>query len=599
MFVSEVGAAGIYLIIRDGGSDWVSTETMISHRFPWIFSHPCLSHKCSLTIKDIYKISEIQELLVFLLDAQKWFSTHRLAPLLARFCSEHYGVTRAFVFPADTRMGGRLIQIKRFLSMKEALQSLVTSAQYLEFDFDNDIFSPRIQDPELWDLMYRIEKAAGPIMLLLRLGDSNKCTLSKVKGTCDYISTMLRDSGENTLEDRIACAFHNRLPEFQSDMTNAAYILDPQFVLQSRKATRDVMDSFWKVTRQVLKCYSQYEWDQMRQTIVTELLDFRMMYHGFAMEDYSKSDACAFWGVAGCHAPNLQRLAFILCALPSSSGSAERNWKEVQNNLTKQRNKLDREKLMKVVFVRRFLRLKRQMANDEDTTGAFKQWREDLLKKASFHERAPSPTDPGPRDVVKCFEDSIEPGEQRKINGQELGPNGEPFLSLSVLKKDPAIKSWLFEKYYSMHFVDKNPDSPDPDAPPLEDQSEWEHRVITNVVWWRSHGWSVQTQFFSGIVNQSIEKYAINSKLHEMIRDSPRNVRPMRSEMRTTTNSSSSDSSSSDDGGNSSSDGGDGTGTSSPDGGSDDDDVDDDNCDGDGDIFNSTDEEDKARDEGK
>lgn len=70
-----------------------------------------------------------------------------------------------------------------------------------------------------------------------------------------------------------------------------------------------------------------------------------MKIDGFAMEDYNMTDTCAFWGAAGFNAPTLRRLAFCLCALPCSSGEAERNWQEVKENMTKNRNKLARDKM--------------------------------------------------------------------------------------------------------------------------------------------------------------------------------------------------------------------------------------------------------------
>ena len=99
-------------------------------------------------------------------------------------------------------------------------------------------------------------------------------------------------------------------------------------------------------------------------------------------------------------------------------------------------------------------------------------------------------------------------------------------MSLTDLKKNHAAKSWLFEKYFDMHFVDKNPEGVDGDDP-LEDQTEWEHRVIKDVVWWRNNGFSVETFIRGEVLHQSIEKYRINSALHDMIRESPHNTRPM------------------------------------------------------------------------
>ena len=55
-------------------------------------------------------------------------------------------------------------------------------------------------------------------------------TLSKLKGTVEYIQTVMVDSGEDSLEDRISVAFHNRAPELDCDVVSAAYVLDQQFI---------------------------------------------------------------------------------------------------------------------------------------------------------------------------------------------------------------------------------------------------------------------------------------------------------------------------------------------------------------------------------
>ena len=53
--------------------------------------------------------------------------------------------------------------------------------------------------------------------------------------------------------------------------------------------------------------------------------------------------------------------------------------------------------------------------------------------------------------------------------------------------------------------------------------SEWEHRVIKNIVWWRREGYAVETCLHGPVAHQSIQNYTIDEILHEMIRDSPHN----------------------------------------------------------------------------
>ena len=411
--------------------------------------------------------------------------------------------------------------------MRDALQQLVESEEYTRFDFDGDVFAARLSDGDVFRKVARITRAAGPVLLLLRLADSSSSSLSKLKGTVDYISSLMIDSGNHTLEDQIAVAFHNRAPELECDVANAAYVLDPQFVSKSRiNSDPDVMKSFWKVSRDVLRIKDATKWRKVRQDIVGEMANFRMCSGGFAMEDYGV-DTCAFWTVAGCHAPTLRTIALRLTPLPCSSGAAERNWQEVKLTMTKSRNRLDRAKVEKMMFVRRFEKLKRNLFNEKNDYG-FKEWVQELFAKSLKATPSDVSEDDGEEigEDEPIFCDHIESGEQRRINGQEPG---QPPITLTNLKKDNAAKSWLFEKYYGIKFVDKNPEG-DAEDDDLQDDSCWEHRVIKNIVWWKKKGYAVDTHLYGDPESQSIERYLINSTLHKMIRDSPHNTRQMSSQ---------------------------------------------------------------------
>ena len=136
----------MYLVVTDG----TAAETMITTLHPWIH---CVVHVGSLIIKDTTKIREIADLLDWMTNAQHWFGTNRLKALLQKFCKEHYGCIRSFIFPADTRFAGKLLQIKHFSEMKSALQQCVMSSQYMRFNFENDTFAERITEGAVWRLI--------------------------------------------------------------------------------------------------------------------------------------------------------------------------------------------------------------------------------------------------------------------------------------------------------------------------------------------------------------------------------------------------------------------------------------------------------------
>ena len=54
------------------------------------------------------------------------------------------------------------------------------------------------------------------------------------------------------------------------------------------------MNYFWSVSRKVLRVNDDADWKVVRSNLVTELAKFRMQTGGFAAEDYSEPDTCAF-----------------------------------------------------------------------------------------------------------------------------------------------------------------------------------------------------------------------------------------------------------------------------------------------------------------
>ena len=78
----------------------------------------------------------------FVTGAQHWFKTGRVGSFLQTICLRLYGSTRNFDFPAETRFGKVLVQLKKIFSMKAAIRECVHSEKYKDFNFDNDVYSP-------------------------------------------------------------------------------------------------------------------------------------------------------------------------------------------------------------------------------------------------------------------------------------------------------------------------------------------------------------------------------------------------------------------------------------------------------------------------
>ena len=82
-----------------------------------------------------------------------------------------------------------------------------------------------------------------------------------------------------------------------------------------------------------------------------------------------------------------------------------------------------------------------------------------------------------------------------------------------------------------MIFVDKNPEESAADAGALPDPSQWEHRIIQNIVWSRHRGYVADTVIIGDEESNDSETYFIDLVLLQMIRDSPHNTRKIKSKL--------------------------------------------------------------------
>lgn len=236
--------------------------------------------------------------------------------------------------------------------------------------------------------------------------------------------------------------------------------------------------------------------------------------------------ALEWWSMWGQEVPELQHLAMKLVPLLIGSGPAERVWKDVDNVLTKKRNRLTMTTCLDLVFVRCWLRRELKAASDEELE-VFKEWETKLLRQASFYDGEVEPVD-GDMGQQRIFEDHIESWEANAIDG--TGP-GER-MRLSDVRKNKSSKFRLQEKYKGLYFVDKDPDGttsyydpdPDPDsadAAPLP-PNQWEHRKIIGLIWENRRGYRLETKLCAALTGISAN-YVVNSNLIRMIKESPRN----------------------------------------------------------------------------
>lgn len=270
------------------------------------------------------------------------------------------------------------------------------------------------------------------------------------------------------------------------------------------------------------------EWTRIHGVMAAQLVKFQQkggnlvhMSSPAAWVNLHSKCALEWWATWGQEVPELQKFAMKVVPLLIGSGPAERAWKDVDQILTKKRNRLHVQTFLDLLYVRTWLRRELTLVSDEESE-VFKEWEIDLLRKASFYDGDVEPDEGAPRET-RIFEDQVEAWEQNAIDGTGDGAR----IPLSRVRRDHAAKFRLNEKYKALHFVDKDPDGETgyyngPENDNAAPRDEWEHRKIIGMIWENHRGWRLETKLCNNLTGESTN-YLINESMIRMIKESPRN----------------------------------------------------------------------------
>ena len=301
---------------------------------------------------------------------------------------------------------GKLLQYYRFRKRKALMINTVNDHEYIERHYE--LSSDSLGDPikvalletawdSIWAKIDAVIAAMGPLLLLCRLADGQKGTMSKYHGTLlhsrDQLASMADDMpvlavlGRRIVE-LVNEQFEARWEEMQSDIATASYMLDPQFLPKSA----DIGDKspFWRVAKKVTNLLDA-DWPQHQAKLGRQLAMFQQKGSGTnemsqpgAWVGFDKTMTKDWWIAFGgeTNMRELRDLALLITPLLCGSGPAERTWKPCKAILTGDRNRTSVDKMKKIVFVQKWL-LKQFVIPDRETVNEFKEWEIALLEAAA------------------------------------------------------------------------------------------------------------------------------------------------------------------------------------------------------------------------
>lgn len=333
-------------VITDTASVMKSAWRRIEEKYSNVVCLGCNSHIINLLIGDVLKINEIKTIVDNAKMIVNYFKSHvQAAAKLKRIQFENYNKEIALVLPVLTRWGTHLGCLQSLKKTKIALeQTLMDSDIRKKMDSTVRNF---VLSEDFWEMLDTIIKFLEPMVVALKLFESDASTLSTVYFQFKRLMNQVSEFSCN-FSNNIQQLVQKRWEYSYHPAMMAAYMLDPCFLEESRNTNMEAM-GYTEFTVFTNKRFGQEESVNM----FAELVKFCQKNSPYDNETIWLSSANLSLSVWWQSWPksSLQELAIRILSIPTSSAAAERNFSTFGFIHNKVRNRLQNERVKKLVYV--------------------------------------------------------------------------------------------------------------------------------------------------------------------------------------------------------------------------------------------------------
>ncbi|CAB4484275.1 unnamed protein product [Rhizophagus irregularis] len=229
-----IGAQKFSSVITDTASVMKAAWKRIEEKYSHIVCLGCNSHIINLLIGDILKIDEIKDIVNNAKMIVNYFKSHiQAAAKLKRIQIENYNKEIALVLPTLTRWGTHLSCFQSLLKSKIALEQVLMDSeirQKINREVRNNVLSE-----EFWEMANLITKFLEPMVVALKLFESDSSTLSTVYSNFKKLMNKVSEISCN-FSDNIQQLIQKRWEYSYHPVMMVAYMLDPRFLEESKDA---------------------------------------------------------------------------------------------------------------------------------------------------------------------------------------------------------------------------------------------------------------------------------------------------------------------------------------------------------------------------
>jgi hypothetical protein len=169
-------------VFFDGASNVQKAGDLLAAKYPRIHVQTCAAHAVALFFSDIcQKLWQIRLMLVNYRRLYRLFGSGSMHSPYALFCKQSMnfngGRKVGLIRAAGTRMAGHAYAQCRMLRLRAALVATITSAAYLDLKLKG--FPKKVEeyinDADMWEATYVVQRCLYPMIRVLRLCDTAAC----------------------------------------------------------------------------------------------------------------------------------------------------------------------------------------------------------------------------------------------------------------------------------------------------------------------------------------------------------------------------------------------------------------------------------------
>ncbi|XP_021990013.1 uncharacterized protein LOC110886509 isoform X1 [Helianthus annuus] len=367
--VEEVGVRNVLQIVTKNEGRYVEVGKQIADSFPTIFWTPCATHCVDLILEDFRELEWISTILEQARSISRFIYNHSFVLNMMRRYT--FGVDIVVVGP--TRASTDFCTLKRMVSVKHNLQSMVTSEEWMECSYvkkeEGYTTLDYISNPSFWSMCTVITHLTDPLLRLLRIvGEKKRPAMGYVYAGVYRAKEAIK---KELVQKKDYMVYWNIIDRRWEQLNRhplhtAGFYLNPKFFYSTEG------DIHLQIRSSVYDCVERLVPDTtIQDKIVKETTLYREAAGDFGRKIAIRGRDTLFpaewWSTYGGACPNLVRLAIRILSQTCSLVGCKTNKIHFQQ-IHETKNYVEHQRLSDIVFVQYNMRLKQMFYNKEQET---------------------------------------------------------------------------------------------------------------------------------------------------------------------------------------------------------------------------------------